>query len=650
MTLIACILTSAILLGGLASPVLAQQVVFDRRDSGGMVRFLFGLNNGDSTTLETHGCAGSADTYMYLLENNGTTASGSQRFITRGANDDASGLGFCSRISFTNSSGSAKFYTLLLIAYGAGSSGYANLYQSYNGGALTLQLPNVFFGGVREPNLPWTATDTIMTKPLRPGEGGGPDGRGIVDTMVFAINSYSNTYSFMDDDSGPGMHSVLKPDAPCVVGYPPYVPYYACHIISGGFNSADSGNTSVWFIPQSFTDNDTDGVPDSIESYYGTSTSSADTDVDNISDYIELIGYVAPGGSAGVDGNSIIFPYLDAAPTQADMYWEIDYMDGGAGHSHIPNVDFVDDIVATYQGDWSWTGRFIRPHIDISQDIGHYDGVDFEPCQNPMIASRLDFYTIKNNASFFDPKRKDFFHYIIAGHRQYKPLDPVCNFKTAAGIAEIWGNDVIISLIFDESRMQQRAVYIHEVGHNLNLVHNGNDDVPADEDDPIKASCVHTSVMNYRYVRGWGTDAVTPLTHRLSYSRGLCESIADPIDGCSNTCTGLCVPNGQLTPKKTCTPFGSSFLSNGSCDCDVAEWAAVRLDWLNDGGVDKADGPPVDAPHRPDPDPHLMGDGTGMRVEHWERAHKKRAALVRRRLLEGADFRFSPRNGKIYME
>lgn len=620
----------------------SAQVLVDRQEGGYLYRRLYTLNAGDSILFETDGCTGSEDTVMYLLE--GTNGA----VTTRAWADDSYGLGLCSRINFTNSSGSTKTYTLVIVSFSGTTTGFADLWVSRNGAPPGRDETNMHFGGARNNDAPWASTSYILTKPLRPisGEGsGGPNGRGIEDTFLIAINSVPGQTSYIDDDSGLTLHSTIVTSTGCSgTG--------VCHILAGGYANSYTGNISVWrrdITLTSMTDTDGDFVPNDIETYYGTSTTSNDTDQDGIEDYAELVG-MAFGTTYYNDGNSLILPYYDTSPTQQDMYWEIDYMvhPTDSSDSHQPNSNLISDMVGIYQTDSTFTGRSIRPHIEVSQDVGHYNGINYEDCVTPT-SNRINFYDIKNNPAFFDQKRLTVFHYIIAAHAVYYPPD--CTLQGITGKAEIYGNDVTIALAGQETMLTQRGTYVHEVGHNFGFSHEYND-FPLDN---TKNSCIHTSVMNYRYqVGGWGTTAVTPSLRRYSYSRGTCDAAILDTD-CPNTCTTFmgkqCVPANEVTPKANRCPTNMSgdHVGLGDCDCDESEWGSLQLGWVKqpaqlEGYVDGAN-PNGGINSR---SPSVLGNETGLARRRWEIARNKVRKLFNRGLREGVDFTVDYDRGKVY--
>ena len=116
---------------------------------------------------------------------------------------------------------------------------------------------------------------------------------------------------------------------------------------------------------------------------------------------------------------------------------------------------------------------------------------------------------------------------------------------------------------------QQEGTFVHELGHNLNLTHNGNN-------DPFgNWSTIHWSVMNYLYQMG--NPVPPPPAGLFQYSFG------------TQPCMG-CIPS----PKQACIALENAGLcgtpAGAVCDCDVNEWGSLILPFQGD--PDYQDGAP----------------------------------------------------------
>jgi hypothetical protein len=529
----------------------------------------FSVPNNQTLTIRTTGCTGNTDSVIYLLE---PVSGSSHRFTTRAYNDDYPGLGVCSRVSYTNTSGSTKNYLAVVMAYNQWSWGPVNFQQLVNGSWQTLW-SSVMIGGHRSVNQSWTGgtfscmmptckVNDISTNPVRMANGP------IMDTIMFAMSRTPGQRSTFDDDSGVGLYASINMDpesAGACSGS------FNCDLVVGGFNPLEIGKVAYW-VNQG-CESDCDGLHLTIENAYGLSTTLKDTDNDGIDDWQELMGVKDPAGLAGYD-KSLIMPHLNSHPNEMDLYYEIDYMiapavPGDPGHTHQPYLGLAADLSKTFTDEFAWTGKKVHVHTFIDQSIGHWGATGFVPCSVPN-SDRLHFFSIKSNPAYFDPMRLSVFHDAIAGHGIY--YDSTCSITPAQGRAEQIGNDVIIALPLQHSMQYAWGIHLHELGHNLGLNHEGNDQALSG-DFTVGNSCVHSSVMNYRYRGGWGNASI-PVSRRVSYSRGVCDASGV---SCDNSCTNVigrwCVPQNQSSPKLGCeaTPHSSD------CDCDRDEWHIIEL-------------------------------------------------------------------------
>jgi hypothetical protein len=143
----------------------------------------------------------------------------------------------------------------------------------------------------------------------------------------------------------------------------------------------------------------------------------------------------------------------------------------------------------------------------------------------------VNFHDIKNRPGSdfaLDPFRKRIYHYAVLGHANtcltdVPGLPGSCKscpsdrstpagfaFATSTGTAELPGNDFVVSLggtLFDgndpTNPFIEEGVFMHELGHNIGLHHDG--DVPVPEKAPN-----YLSVMNYRYASAGIQHAAIP--------------------------------------------------------------------------------------------------------------------------------------------
>ncbi len=416
-----------------------------------------------------------------------------------------------------------------------------------------------------------------------------------------------------------------------------------------------------------------DGVGNAIETALGTNPNLTDTDGDGIGDYAELVGAL-PTSLVGFD-SAVVFPWaggtndanVGADPLVKDLFVEVDYMTA-AGHNHNPQTagswtTFQADMTSIFYTDNAWTGKLIRPHMEIGQSITESPITTDPACQAPLtgVGGAAYFYTFKNDPSFFSPIRAPYYHYVILGHQQvFKNAAQLCKNQTASGLAEILGPDVLITLGGGAvvgvlgTPAQQRGTFIHELGHNLGLVHNGNNSNP-----PVSAnSCIHSSVMNYRYqMGGWG--AATNL-RGFGYSNGTCSAVQP--SGCASPCTAGCVPGGPqslISPKQPACALGAA-----GCDCDVNEWGTkVNVDFGGDtstfdfscplpggncAGAGESALRSAREARQAEAGDFFRGDSVRRTAWQAEFAKKRIEHLRSKGMIEGRDFRVEPTSGRAY--
>lgn len=651
------------------------------------------------------------DSVLYLLESS-TPGQDTGQMITQGWSDDAMGgdvefyrqLGRCSEIQFRNPTTKVRNLVLLISSFSPGTTGFVTLMTSpiMLGAATTME--TIFVGGARNGNAPWsggssafldgTNPDVLLSKPQRGTGFGGEMGRGIEDTIIAAVNIRTGQPSYFDDDAGVRRYSQVTLAGSCTdtTGQ--------CQIIAGGFFPDTAGQVTVFRSRGAYTgifagttqDKDGDGISTDIESSFGTKGDAGDSDNDGFSDFEELIGVRDPAGLTGSDG-SLIMPHKDAFPGEPDLFILADFMVASAADTHRPNATLAADIVSIYKDAETFGQRLIHPHVELGTQLTHRGSVGFGACSNPMVTDPVDFYALKK--SNFTAMHKGRYHYLVAAHAYYG-FDSSGNCTPpsgSTGIAEILGDDVIITLGNDEGIARQRGTYMHEVGHNLALGHNANAD---DSDNVFKGNygCAHSSVMNYRWqLSGWS--GTTNVMRSFGYSSGACLSTtaggttpsglaqsSNGICGAGNlrsTCTSACIPKGQDTPKGACGKKDSSgkfiastisprnvndgagnptlFVSDGTCDCDLAEWKdKVNLRFQGSGNASDGARPLTafasgisGSTEQPEwLEPYIMGETNRFGARHWEFLQKKRDYLKTLGLKEGRDFQYHPGTGKLY--
>ncbi|SMF66076.1 hypothetical protein SAMN02745866_04247 [Alteromonadaceae bacterium Bs31] len=226
----------------------------------------------------------------------------------------------------------------------------------------------------------------------------------------------------------------------------------------------------VFLCSWSSVDSDGDSICDAAEARYGTNPYSSDTDGDRISDAAELFGI------NGVDLR--YFGENAANPRRKDVFMEIDYYPGlKPDQAAIDTVieAFANAPVSNHDGSMG-----ISLNVDLNQQISASDA---DSDLNPVWT---DFDLIKNK--YFSSRRNALFHYALFANQ--------FNSGGWSGISRgIPGHDFIVSLgtwsTPGGTLLQQTGTLMHEFGHNLGLMHGGN------QNRNYKPN--YLSVMSYSY-------------------------------------------------------------------------------------------------------------------------------------------------------
>lgn len=224
-------------------------------------------------------------------------------------------------------------------------------------------------------------------------------------------------------------------------------------------------------------------------------TCTDDIDQDGIPDCSEVEGSTFAG---------ISLYELGARTNQKDIFIEVDYMDS-SDEGVIPRREALQKVVD------SFANENISIHFDVGDlfdqasginpanfDLGGGNQVPFSAgisLNIPVSDSRVDLYDIKR--SHFNFSRLPIFHYMLMAYSQQSN-----GSAGPSGVAEIGANDLLISLggwglnsasgaNKNELINIQASTIMHELGHNLGLLHGGN------EERNYKPNYV--SIMNYMY-------------------------------------------------------------------------------------------------------------------------------------------------------
>jgi hypothetical protein len=324
----------------------------------------------------------------------------------------------------------------------------------------------------------------------------------------------------------------------------------------------------------------------------GTNPNNPDTDGDAMKDGDEVLGTL--GG--------LNLPGMGTNPLKKNILLEYDWMDDSSpsgnpplscgAHSHRPTQAMLNRVTAAFAAssntnpdgttgivvihDFGQGGLFAGGNLIADADgiiTGGVNGADFIAKKGPNFASN----------------RNGYFHYVIDAH-EYS------DFPGSSGQAELPGDDLIVSLGCYDGTINTSNTIMHELGHNLNLQHGGNE------------SCNwkpnYNSVMNYRFqFPGIDTscDAVgsSGESDILDYSRGTRISLNENalnenLGTCGSTAIDWNFINGLETSisydlNRTATnPTASTGVDNGSCGGtlttlnDYNDWSNIVFTGLAD--------------------------------------------------------------------
>lgn len=569
----------------LSSGALAGPHYVASKDWGNFIWLSQYLEAGKPYTFETTGLVGGApDSVLHVLrDRNG--------WSQVAANDDCPGGGLRSCVTLT--APDSGYYIIWVRAYADGRGGTANLVR--NG---TVLLANQPFGG-GTISMTWSAQDTFRVAGTTPAPN---------DYLLFLLRSTTD-YLTHDDDSGPRYYPWLTASSSQTSG--------SERVVVGRYPGSTGPalfvhDDFVYWTPYVNNDIDRDGLSNGLEKLLWLNPERTDSDGDTVPDKLELLGN---------DG----FSFSEwGVPGLRDLYVEVDWMEHptDATLTRKPYPELVGDATNVFTQD---SDSSIRLHAFIDSPLPWSEVVCFGAC-----AGGANFDDLKrDHFSTANPERRPYFHYVVWGYRHTSAS------TCSSGLAEPIGNDAIISLACwaNPSAAEQRGTFIHELGHNLSLSHNGNDTTN-------QYSAVHNSVMNYRYQFAGVTG-----TGRHTYSFG------------TNACAAC-----STSPKLKCAEcragvFGCGGSGCDTCDCDVNEWGTLKLNFHDgDHGGDGAppEGTRLASTFAPDDKggprkavarvPYERPPATVLR----EQVRTRRAWLEARGQREGRDYRVTADGTRLY--
>ncbi len=281
------------------------------------------------------------------------------------------------------------------------------------------------------------------------------------------------------------------------------------------------------------------------------SSGCADTDLDGLSDAWELAGGVDLNGDGVITDSyhDVLLP--EANPNAPDIYLKYDYM-ATSTHSHQPPASAWDQMRAMFAAH-GITLHVLAP----SGPIPEHQVTTLDSNAQPSCAGN-DFVTMQQLRQENFGNLGPAYHYMVFAHDSTTPNDgslamncphdALCDgpaLAGATGIAEVFGNDAIISDGFNIDAGQPWGIELwastmmHELGHNFGLGHGS----LADPGNIFQDYCLnykpnYISVMNYDYQLNTLVPASAPGAVTYKY----CSTDADC--GPPNISSGRCgTPN-----------------------------------------------------------------------------------------------------------
>ena len=359
--------------------------------------------------------------------------------------------------------------------------------------------------------------------------------------------------------------------------------------VAGEANTGNQCSTGIQIVVTAPVDSDNDRLPDAAEtntgiyvdsSNTGTDPNNQDTDGDGIEDGDEVLGTLA-----GLD-----LPGMGTNPLRKDLLLEYDWFDDSndcGAHTHRPSAAAIASATAAFSNS-PVTNPGVTDGVNLISDYGQggaFTGGNLIPDADGVIAggvSGSDYLNYK--AANFAANRNGYFHYVLLPHRYNTN-------SGSSGQAEIFGDDLIVSLYCANSNSNVANTILHEVGHNLNLRHGGN------ENCNYKPN--YNSVMNYKYqFSGVDDNCTPPADGVLDFSTGNRISLNESN---LNEFNGTCGPGFPWDWNGNTILENPAIVNINSYGSEVGECGATLTtlddydDWGNIlfGGLGDADGAPL---------------------------------------------------------
>ena len=198
------------------------------------------------------------------------------------------------------------------------------------------------------------------------------------------------------------------------------------------------------------------------------------------------------------------------SPNQLDIYIEIDYMPG-----YEPSDEALQSVIDIFEQNDIYLHIYKEENRPIEYHRDKIKIIDRLNASFTKIQIKSDFTKIKERSfgyeeelfgQFGEPSdvlfaKRQAFHYALFVNQITDR-----GLKDTTGLSDILGNDMVIALgsyfiMFGGlSDKEVAGTFMHELGHNLNLLHGGpNDDDDTTGTDQINCKPNYFSVMNYIY-------------------------------------------------------------------------------------------------------------------------------------------------------
>ncbi|NNE74401.1 MAG: hypothetical protein HKN26_12105 [Acidimicrobiales bacterium] len=278
----------------------------------------------------------------------------------------------------------------------------------------------------------------------------------------------------------------------------------------------------------------------------GTDPNNPDTDGDGINDGDEVLGTV--------DG--LPLPFVGANPLKKNVFIEFDWFDDDqdcGAHSHAPNATIVDRFTQAF-ADAPVANPDGSTGIDVIADYGQvnngfYDGSLIVDAIAPFGSinggvNGTEFGALKD--ANFAANREGYYHYAIMMHRYNTN-------SISSGQAEVFGDDLLVSLYCNFNADWLSNTIMHELGHNLGLRHGGASPV-------FNYKPNYNSVMNYEFQFSGVDKGLDDPT------AGYCDAIGDQILAYSDGSRNQLDENALLETDGVCGGVDIDWNNNGSTD------------------------------------------------------------------------------------